>query len=317
MTAVAIESTGGVDVLQLQLLDRPSPAIGEATIRVLAAGVNPIDAKTRAGRGAASLIRNYPAVLGVDFCGVIEKPAFDSHEFQTGDQVYGLLPVPRVSGSYAQFTVAHVAMIARAPKSVDPIHAAALPCAALTAWGCIVSTGKVQSGHRVLIHAGAGGVGHLAVQLAKRAGAYVVTTASAHNADWLKSLGADEVIDYSTSRFEEQTRDIDLVVDLIGNVHDETGTRSLKVLKRNGLLISVPTGSWPTFREEAAEAEVRATDIKAISTTETLDAIAALVDSGELKVQVSKVLPLAQAREAHSLLEGGHTLGKIVLEIPQ
>lgn len=316
MRAALLPGFGGPDVLQIEGTPMPTQAIGEVFVKVLAAGVNPIDAKTRAGGGAAKLIRQFPAIIGVDFCGVVEKRAFDSHPLQPGALVYGLLPVPRVSGSYAEYATAHVSMIARAPSSVSPTIAAGLPCAALTAWGCVVSTGKVERGQRVLIHAGAGGVGHVAVQLAKRAGAHVVATASARNVDWLLQLGADEVIDYSSKRFEVETGDIDLVIDLIGNVKDETGTRSLKVMRKGGLLISVPTGSWPTFREEAAAAGMRASDIKAISDTSTLNAIAAIVDSGELKLEVSETLPLAQVAGAHELLERGHVRGKIVLEIP-
>jgi NADPH:quinone reductase-like Zn-dependent oxidoreductase len=289
--------------------------LSELLVRVVAAGVNPIDAKTRAGRGAAALIREYPAVLGVDFCGTIERPAFDAHPFQPGDAVYGLVSVPRLSGSYAECLTVPVVAIARAPRSLTPVQAAAVPCAARTAWGCIVTVGAVQPGRRVLIHAAAGGVGHLAVQLAKRAGAHVVATASERNADWLRELGADEVIDYRTKRFEEETGDIDLVVDLVGNVHDDTGTRSLRAMRPGGLLISVPTGSWPEFRADAVAAGMRATDIKALSDTAALTAIAELIDAGELTVHVDREFPLEQAADAHRLLEEGHTRGKIVLRV--
>jgi NADPH:quinone reductase-like Zn-dependent oxidoreductase len=315
MRAIAIDGPGEPDVLLERELSVPTPAIGEALVKVVAAGVNPIDAKTRAGRGAAALIREYPAVLGVDFCGTIERPAFDAHPFQPGDPVYGLVPVPRVGGSYAEYLTVPVVAIARAPRSLTPVQSAAAPCAALTAWGCIVSVGAVEAGQRVLIHAAAGGVGHLAVQLARRAGAHVVATASARNADWLRELGADEVIDYRAQRFEDATGDIDVVVDLVGNVHDDTGTRSLRVMRPDGLLISVPTGSWPEFRADAAAAGVRATDIKAISDTATLEAIAELIDAGELVVHIDREFPLSEAADAHRLLEQGHTRGKLVLRV--
>jgi NADPH:quinone reductase-like Zn-dependent oxidoreductase len=173
----------------------------------------------------------------------------------------------------------------------------------------------VQPGQRVLIHAAAGGVGHLAVQLAHLAGAYVVATASERNRDWLGELGADEVIDYRTTRFEEATSDIDLVVDLIGNVHDDTGSRSLTVLRPGGLLISVPTGSWPEYRADAAAAGVRATNIKAISDTATLTAIAELADDGRLRVNLDREFSLRDVAEAHRVLEEGHTRGKLVLHV--
>jgi NADPH:quinone reductase-like Zn-dependent oxidoreductase len=313
MRAMVIERFGDPDELVEREIPMAAPGIGEALVRVDAAGINPIDAKTRAGRGGAGLIRSFPAVLGVDFCGTVVKPAFDTHEFQPGDRVYGMVPVPRVSGSYAEFLTVPVIAIARAPRSFTATQAGAVPCAALTAWGCINSVGAVQPGQRVLIHAGAGGVGHIAVQLARLAGAHVITTASARNAQWLNSIGAHEVIDYRTSRFEEETGDIDLVVDLIGNVKEETGTRSLAVMRPNGLLISVPTGSWPGYREDAVAAGVRATDIKALSDTATLDAIARLIDAGDLTVHIDREFPLREVAAAHRLLEEGHTRGKIVL----
>lgn len=316
MRAMAIDGVGDPDVLVEREMPMVTPGIGEVVVKVEAAGINPIDAKTRAGGGASGLIRDYPAILGIDFCGTVVRGAFDAHPLQPGDRVFGLVPVPRLSGSYAQFLTVPAVAIARAPQSLTNTHAAAVPCAALTAWGCIVTVGAVKPGDRVLIHAAAGGVGHFAVQFAKHAGAHVVATASAHNTEWLKALGADEVIDYRASRFEDETRDIDLVVDLIGNVQDDTGTRSLSVMSPGALLISVPTGSWPSFREDAAAAGMQATDIKALSDTATLTAIAELIDAGTVSVHVDREFPLQQAAQAHRLLEKGHTRGKIVLNMP-
>ena len=315
MRATVMTGPGGPDVLVPQTIERVTPAIGEVLVRVAAAGVNPIDAKTRAGRGVSSLITSYPAVLGVDFVGTVVQPAFNAHPFQPGDTVYGMVSVPRLSGSYAEYLSVPAVAIAPAPKSLNIIEVGAVPCAALTAWGCIFSVGKVQPGQRVLIHAGAGGVGHFAVQFARIAGAHVVTTASAVNTDWLRELGADEVIDYRSERFDEATSDIDVVVDLIGNVSDNTGTRSLTVMKPGGLLISVPTGSWPNFREDATAAGMRSTDIKALSDTATLSAIAELIDNGEVRVHVEREFPLGSAADAHRLIEQGHTRGKIVLRV--
>lgn len=315
MRATVMDGIGGPEVLVERQIPMVVPAIGEAVVRVNAAGVNPIDAKTRAGNRGSSLIREFPVVLGVDFCGTIVQPAFDAHPFQPGDEVFGMVSVPRLSGSYAEFLTVPVIAIARKPHTLTPTQAAAVPCAALTAWGCIVTVGAVMRSDRVLIHAAAGGVGHLAVQLAKRAGAYVVATASGRNAAWLRELGADEVIDYREARFENVTGDIDVVVDLIGNVHDDTGTRSLTVMRTGGLLVSVPSGSWPEFRADAAAAGMRATDIKALSDTATLTAIAELIDAGELTVHVDREFPVADAAEAHRELEKGHTRGKLVLNI--
>ncbi len=317
MRAMVIDATGRPEVLVERSIPMVEPAIGEAIVRVAAAGVNPTDAKTRAGRGTSRLIREYPAVLGVDFCGTIVQPAFDTHPFQPGDSVYGMVQVPRLSGSYAEYLTVPVIAIARAPRTLPAAHSAAVPCAALTAWGCINSVGAVTAGQRVLIHAAAGGVGHVAVQLARMAGAHIVATASERNSAWLKELGANEVIDYRNTRFEEETGDIDVVVDLIGNVHDNTGTRSLTVLRPGGLLLSVPTGSWPNYRADAAAAGVRASDIRALSDTATLTAITELIDNGELRVHVDREFPLAEAAAAHRLLEEGHTRGKLVLTITE
>lgn len=315
MIAVVMAEPGGPEVLTETVVDMPVPAIGEVLVRVSAAGVNPIDLKTRAGGGSAPLIRSYPAILGVDFAGTVERPAFDAHPFQPGDSVYGMVPVPRVGGGYAEYVTVPAVSIARAPVTVTSAVSGAVPCAALTAWGCIVTVGKVQSGQRVLIHAGAGGVGHFAVQFARLAGAHVIATASEPNAAWLRELGAHEVIDYRSTRFEDATGDIDLVVDLIGNVHDNTGTRSLAVLRPGGLLINVPSGSWPGFREEAAAAGVRTTDIKALSATAELTEIAELIDAGSVTVHIDREFPLAEAADAHRLLGEGHTRGKIVLRV--
>lgn len=315
MRATVMTGPGGPEVLVSRTIEQVTPGVGEVLVRVAGAGVNPIDAKTRGGGGVSSQIRSYPAVLGVDFAGTVVRPAFDAHPFQPGDTVYGMVPVPRTSGGYAEYVSVPAVSIARAPKSIPLLEAGAVPCAALTAWGCIVSVGKIQPGQRVLIHAGAGGVGHFAVQFARQAGAHVVTTASAANADWLRELGANDVIDYRAERFEEVTGDIDVVVDLIGNVQDDTGTRSLTVLKPGGLLISVPTGSWPTFREDSAAAGMRSTDIKALSDTATLTTIAEQLDSGDLRVHIDQEFPMENAADAHRMIEQGHTRGKIVLRV--
>jgi NADPH:quinone reductase-like Zn-dependent oxidoreductase len=313
MRAMVIEQTGGPEALRAAAIPRPKQAIGELIVKVTAAGVNPIDAKTRAGRGAAPLIQSWPVVLGVDVAGVVETPAYDTHPLQPGDEVFGIIPVPRASGSYAEYVAVPSTAVARRPQTLSLTHAAALPCAALTAWGAVVDVGKVKRGDRVLIHAGAGGVGHLAVQLAHHAGAHVITTASQRNADWLMELGADQVIDYTSTRFEEDTHGIDVVIDLIGNVKDDTGSRSLSVLRPGGLIINVPTASWPTYREEAEALGMRASNLRAIPDGRTLEAIAAMIDAGDLRVFVEREFPLEEAADAHRVIEAGHTRGKVVL----
>src|SRR5215218_8212247 len=221
------DRTGGPDELHLAEVPVPNRVSDELLVRVVAAGVNPIDAKTRAGRGVSRAIERFPAVLGADFAGVVETVPYSAHPLQPGDRVYGMSRVPRLGGSYAEVVAVSSLSVTRMPASLDFAHAAAVPTAALTAWGAIVDTARVHDGQRVLIHAGAGGVGHFAVQFASYFGAVVTATCSAQNAGFLQELGAQRVIDYTSERFEEVVSGQDVVIDLIGNVHDDTGTRSL------------------------------------------------------------------------------------------
>ena len=216
MRALVIDQTGDAGELHLAEVPDPRRVSDEVLVRVVAAGVNPIDAKTRAGRGVAGAIPAYPAVLGGDFAGVVEAVPYSAHPLQPGDRVYGMGRVPRVGGSYAELISVSSMSVTRMPASLSFAEAAAVPLAALTAWGAVVDTARVHDGQRVLIHAAAGGVGHFAVQFAAYFGAVVTATASARNADFVRELGARRVIDYTTERFEEVATDQDVVIDLIG-----------------------------------------------------------------------------------------------------
>ena len=317
MRAMAIESTGDADVLHLTEIERPVRVNNELLVRVFAAGVNPIDTKSRAGHGVSGAITSWPAVLGVDFSGVVVEPAYESHPLAPGDEVFGMATVPRSSGSYADFVSVSTMSVARKPLSLTHIEAAGVPLAALTAWGMVVDVAKAHQGQRILIHAGAGGVGHFAVQLASYFGAHVIATGSTAKTAWLRELGAAEVIDHTTTRFESVVSNVDVVVDLIGNDHDNTGTRSLGVLRRGGLIVNAPTGSWPTMVSEATGADVRATSYRASPDGATLAVIGRLLDSGDLHVHVDQVFDLEHAADAHRMLELGHTRGKIVLRLSE
>ncbi|CAN5378605.1 hypothetical protein BH11ACT5_BH11ACT5_16760 [soil metagenome] len=190
-----------------------------------------------------------------------------------------------------------------------------MPLAALTAWGAVVDVAKAHEGQVMLIHAGSGGVGHFAIQFATFFGARVITTGSTRNSSWLRELGAAEVIDYSTTRFEDAVHNVDVVIDLLGNTQEDTGTRSLATLKPGGLLVNVPTGSWPTLAEDAAAAGVRATGYRVPADGSTLAVISRLLESGDVRVYVDQVFDLDRASEAHTALETGHTRGKIVLKV--
>jgi NADPH:quinone reductase-like Zn-dependent oxidoreductase len=315
MRAAVIDSTGGPEVLRLTELPLPQPVNAEVLVRVAAAGINPIDAKTRAGKGAASAIASYPAVLGNDFAGTVVETPYAAHPLKPGDEVYGMLSVPRGQGSYAEYVAVPSLQLTRKPASLSLTEAAAVPLAALTAWGAVVELAKAHEGQRMLIHAGSGGVGHFAVQFAAYFGAHVTATGSAAKLSWLRELGAAETVDYTAERFEDVVSPQDAVIDLVGNVHDDTGSRSLRVLRAGGLIVNVPSGSWPGFDDEAAAAGMRATRFKVSPDATTLAVIARLFDSGDLRVHVDEVFPLAEVSAAHAALERGHTRGKLVLRM--
>jgi len=317
MRAIIMEGTGGPEVLTSAEVERPAPVSAEFLVKVVAAGVNPIDAKTRSGSGASAAIQAYPSSLGNDFSGIVVSSPYEGHPIKPGDEVYGMVPFPRQGGAYAEYLTVPALSIARKPKSLSHVEAAGVPLAALTAWGMVVELGKAHEGQRVLIHAGAGGVGHFAVQFARFFGAYVIATGSARNLAWLKELGANEVVDYGEERFEEVLDDVDVVIDLVGNVHDATGTRSLRILRPGGLIVNAPTGSWDTMLEDAAAAGVRASHYKVSADGSTLAVVSRLLESGDVKVFVDQVFPLASAGEAHAALETGHTRGKIVLAVSE
>ena len=315
MRAMVMDSTGGPEVLHATEVAMPVRANAEFLIKVVAAGVNPIDVKTRAGRGVASAITQYPVVLGNDFSGVVVESPYESHPLKPGDEVYGMTMVPRLSGAYAEYLTVPAMSLARKPRSLSHVEAAGVPLAALTAWGAVVEVAKAHEGQRMLIHAGGGGVGHFAIQFAHFFGARVITTGSTRNARWLTELGADDVIDYSTTRFEEVASGVDVVIDLIGNVVDDTGTRSLTVLKPGGLLVNIPTGSWPSLVADATAAGMRATGYRVSPDGATLAVISRLIESGDVRVYVDQVFDLADAAAAHHAIETGHTRGKIVLSV--
>ncbi|WP_338056601.1 NADP-dependent oxidoreductase [Salinibacterium metalliresistens] len=315
MRAVVIDATGGPEVLHLADVPAPTRVNAEFLVKVVAAGVNPIDAKSRSGKGVSAAFGSFPVVLGNDFSGIVVETPYAAHPIKTGDEVFGMTMVPRLGGAYAEYLTVPATCLTRKPRALSHVEAAGVPVAALTAWGAVVDVAKAHEGQRILVHAGAGGVGHFAVQFAAFFGAHVIATGSPRNAGWLRELGAREVIDYTGTRFEEVVHDVDVVIDLIGNVKDDTGTRSLSVLRPGGLIVNVPTGSWPTMFDEAAAAGVRATDYRVPADGATLAVIARLLESGDVRVFVDQVFELGDAAAAHSAVEGGHTRGKIVLKV--
>jgi NADPH:quinone reductase-like Zn-dependent oxidoreductase len=315
MRAVVIDETGESSVLRVAEVPRPSRVNAEFLIKVVAAGVNPIDIKTRAGKGAAGAITSWPAILGNDLSGIVVESPYESHPIKPGDEVYAMTMVPRIGGAYAEYATVPAMFVARKPRALSHVEAAGVPLAALTAWGAVVDVAKAHEGQRILIHAGAGGVGHFAVQFASFFGAYVIATGSPRNEEWLRELGAREFIDYTSTRFEDAVTDADVVIDLIGNVTDDTGTRSLAALKPGGLVVSVPTGAWPTMVEDATADGKRATGFRVSPDGSTLAVISRLLESGDVRVFVDQVFDLADASSAHDAIETGHTRGKVVLKV--
>jgi NADPH:quinone reductase-like Zn-dependent oxidoreductase len=315
MRAAVIDATGSPESLHESSVEVPTPILSELLVRVVAAGINPIDAKTRGGAGVSAAIAAYPATLGFDFSGIVVRSPYESHPLSPGTAVFGMVPFPRSGGSYAEYAVVPSQSVARKPTSLSHVEAAGVPLAALTAWGLVVETAHAHEGQRILIHAGGGGVGHFAVQFAAYFGAHVTVTSSGRNSSWLRELGASVVIDYATTRFEDVVADVDVVIDLVGNVHDRTGERSLSVVRPGGLYILVPTGSWPGYAEAAAAAGVRSTGYKVIPDGGALATVGRLLDSGAVQVYIDRVFDLKDAASAHTELEQGHTRGKIVLRV--
>ncbi|WP_435971759.1 NADP-dependent oxidoreductase [Streptomyces sp. Qhu_M48] len=306
MRAVVVEQWGGPENLVERDVERPEPGLNEVLVRVHAAGVNPVDWKTRAG-GALIEWGAVPAV-GWDVSGTVEAVGPGVGIFRPGDEVFGMPLFPRQAGGYAEYVVAPARHLAPKPASLTHVEAAALPLAALTAWQALVDTADVRPGERVLVHAAAGGVGHLAVQIAKARGAYVIGTASAAKHDLVGELGADEMVDYREARFEDVVSEVDVVLDALGG---ETAERSLKVLRDGGRLITLPGPD----DVPAAPDGVRAAWVLVEPDHLGLREIAALVEDGKLRPVVDLVLPLAEAAKAHAIGERGRTTGKIVLTV--
>ncbi|RKT07046.1 NADPH:quinone reductase-like Zn-dependent oxidoreductase [Streptomyces sp. 3211.6] len=306
MRAVVVSRWGGPEVLTATETDRPEPQPGEILVRVHAAGVNPVDWKTRESGGLITW-GPVPAV-GWDVSGTVEAVGGGVTLFRPGDEVFGMPRFPHQAGAYAEYVTAPARQFVWKPKGINHVGAAALPLAALTAWQALVDTARVGAGQRVLVHAAAGGVGHLAVQIAKARGAYVIGTASAGKHGLLRELGADELIDYRTTDFTEAVSDVDVVIDSIGG---DYGHRSLKVLKPGGHLVTLPSPD-----DVPADAQGVHTGWTLVEPDyRGLVQIAALVEEGKLRPVIDTVLPLEEAARAHELGERGRTTGKIVLTV--
>jgi NADPH2:quinone reductase len=310
MKAARIHRYGGPEVVVVEEAPDPEPLAGEVLLRVHAAGVNPVDWKTRSGGGMAKKFPpRFPITLGWDVSGVVEAVGPGGVDnLSEGDEVFGLIRFPEPAGTYAEYVTAPADQLATKPSSISHEEAAGVPMVALTAWQALFDAGHLGAGQTVLVHAAAGGVGHMAVQLAVWKGATVAGTASGARADFLKGLGAEQVVDYTQERFEDVAHDLDMVLDSIGG---DVMERSLTVLRPDGMLVSLRADPG----EKAEQHGVRAQRVLVHPDGAQLTEIAGLIDAGHLRPVVDQVLALEEVNQAHELSEAGHTVGKIVLQL--
>jgi NADPH:quinone reductase-like Zn-dependent oxidoreductase len=309
LRAVVVERFGGPEVLRVAGAERPAPGPGEVLVRVAAAGVNPVDWKVRAG-SAGDRFGAPPYVPGWDLAGTVEAAGDGVTGFAPGDQVFGMPRFPRPAGCYAEYTSAPADHLAVRPDGLDPVAAAGLPLAGLTALQVLDLAG-VAPGQHVLVHAAAGGVGHLAVQLAKARGARVTGTARAAKHGFLHDLGADQAVDYTAVAFEEVVADVDVVIDPVGGDYSQ---RSLRTLRPGGTLCLI-VGHGEALPAAAEAAGARLVRHLVQPDAPGLARLAELAAAGELRVALERVLPLEQAATAHQLGERGRTRGKLVLSV--
>ncbi|MFD9690762.1 NADP-dependent oxidoreductase [Kitasatospora sp. NPDC059146] len=310
MRAVTQRRFGGPEVLEPAERARPRLRVNEVLVRVRAAGVNPIDALVRSG--GVPFLGEPPFVLGWDVSGVVEAVSPGVTRFAVGDEVCGMPLIPREAGCYAEYVAAPARQLVRKPAALDHQQAAGLSLAGLTAWQALVDAAGVGRGDRVLVHGGGGGVGHLAVQIAKARGAEVIATASAAKQAFVAGLGADQVVDYRAADFTTEVKDADVVLDTVGG---DTAVRSLDVLRPGGRLVTVVELHDAALPAGAAGRGLEFSAVTAEPDHVGLGALAALAEEGRLRVHVDRVFPLAEAARAHRLIESGSTTGKLVLTV--
>ena len=310
MKAVVIREHGGPEVLEVLDVERPKPGPAEVLIRTAAAGVSPVDWQVRAGSWVPDAMGEPPMILGWDVAGRVEEAGDDVLRFEPGDRVFGLPRFPEIARCDAEYVAAPERFLALIPDSISDEQAGALPLAGLTAWQAL-DYAEVGEGDRVLVQAAAGGVGHLAVQIAKARGAYVIGTARSEKHAFLRELGVDEPIDYTAGPLEETVSDVDVVLDLVSE-DDDGLIRSLATLGKGGLLVAV-AGELGRAGEQAK----RATAIDVEPDRAGLESLAALTEEGELEVVIEEAVPLELLAQAHERLQAGRVSGKLVLVTAQ
>src|SRR6267154_5558217 len=308
MKAVVIHEYGGPEVLKYEDMPRSESKDDQLLIRVIAAGVNPVDGMIRSVMFSKEGKRGFPIILSGDVAGVVEKVGSTITKFKAGDPVFAYVSLDN-SGGYAQYALVAEREAAPKPKSLTYVEAASLPGVAMTAWQALVDTAKLSGGQTVLIHGGSGGVGSFAIQIAKARGAKVIATASTANQDFLKQLGADQTVDYTKTKFEDVARNVDVVLDAVGS---DTLARSYAVVKKGGIIVSL------VARPKESELEkhgIRGTALNAEPNSGELAEIGRLIDDKKIKVIVSQTFPLSEAMKAQEQVATGHTRGKVVLKV--
>ena len=308
MKAIRIHAYGGPELMQLEDAPVPTCGAGDLLVRVVAAGINPIDWKIRSGAMAAQIPNSFPLTLGSDAAGIVTAVGGSVTGFELGDAVFFYAEFAR-GGTYAEYVAVDASQVAKKPRTVSFATAAALPMAGQAAWTALIETGQVERGMRVLVHGGAGALGMTAVQLAKEHGAHITATANGDDVALVRSLGADEVIDYRTQRFEQVARDMDIVLDTLGGPTQES---SWSTLRRGGLLVAT---TMPPPPERAAAAGVRAAFIFSSPRGAVLAQLAERVDDGRLRIVVGQEFALADAAQAHRMGEAGKAHGKMILHV--
>lgn len=303
--AIRVYQYGGPEQLKLERIERPVPQAGEVLVRIHAAGVNPVDWKIRQGYFKDFRPVQFPYIPGADLAGVVEELGSGVTAFQKGQAVFG----QSAHGTYTEYASASIDTLALKPRTLSFDEVAAIPVGATTAWQGLFDHGGLQAGQRVLIQGASGGVGLFAVQFAKWRGAYVIGTTSTPNVDFVRSLGANEVIDYTSTVLESTVHNVDLVFNAVGG---KTLESSLYAVKRGGTVVSI--AGLPS-QEKAQELGVRVATFSASVSSELLHTFAQLIDEGQIKVVVEKTFPLSETRQAHELSEHGHGRGRIVLHI--
>ena len=305
MKAVVVHEFGGPEVMKYEDVPRPEPKEDEILVRVMAAGVNPVDAYVRQGKFSKGGLDKGAFIIGYDIAGTVEKTGASVKKFKAGDAVYSYLE----GGGYAEFALTKESETALKPRNINFVEAAAVPLAATTAWQALVDEARLSSGQSVLIHGGSGGIGSFAIQIAKARGAKVIATASTEHQTLLKQLGVDQAIDYTTTKFEDVVNGVDVVFNC---VRADALARSYGVLKKGGVIVSITQDPDQT---ECAKHSIRCSSVGAHPDAKVLEELTKLIEAGKMKPIVSQTLPLADASKAHQQIETHHTLGKIVLKV--